>query len=271
MFARRDIFAAVAGEAPKSQPRAYDRSLLLGDKRNAVLDLAEVQRYGRDTFGDADYLSIYGLKPADWYAKGVRLLGRTTVECTRDRFADLIGRDVAAAVGSASGVNGSVVVDPFAGSGNTLYWITRRVRPARSVGFELDDVVFALTRENLSITDLGIDVLHQGYEPGLQALSVPNDALVIVFVSPPWGAALDDATGLDVRRTTPPVAEIVDLATTVFHQNKLLFAIQAYELVEAESLADLTRRFDWSAFNVYDINPHAKNPGLVLGSVGWTV
>ena len=57
----------------------------------------------------------------------------------------------------------------------------------------------------------------------------------------------------------------------VFEQNKLLFAIQAYELVEAESLAELTRRFDWSTFNVYDINPHAKNPGLVLGSVGWTV
>ena len=56
----------------------------------------------------------------------------------------------------------------------------------------------------------------------------------------------------------------------VFDQNKLLFAIQAYELVEADSLAELTRRFDWSAFNVYDINPQAKNPGLVLGTVGWT-
>ena len=145
-----------------SEPHIYDRSLLLGEKRNAVLDLAEVQRYGRDTFGDAEYLSIYGLKPADWYAEGVRLLGRTTVECTRDRFADLIGRDVAAAVGSASGVSGSVVVDPFAGSGNTLYWITRHVQPDRSVGFELDDVVFALTRENLSITGLRIDVLHGG-------------------------------------------------------------------------------------------------------------
>ena len=56
----------------------------------------------------------------------------------------------------------------------------------------------------------------------------------------------------------------------VFDQNKLLFAIQAYELVAADSLADVARRFDWSAFNVYDINPQAKNPGLLLGTVGWT-
>jgi hypothetical protein len=260
----------VAGEASRSQARGYDRWLSLGVKRNDVLDLAAVQGYGRDTFGDADYVSIYGLKPADWYAKGVRLLGRTTVECTRDRFADLIGRDVAAAAMTVPGVSGSVVVDPFAGSGNTLYWITRHVQPDRSVGFELDDVVFALTRENLSITGLGIDVVHQGYEPGLQALSVSDDALVIVFVSPPWGAALDEQAGLDLRRTTPPVADIVALAMDVFDHNKLLFAIQAYEFVEPDSMAELTRRFDWSAFNVYDINPHAKNPGLVLGTVGWT-
>ena len=77
--------------------------------------------------------------------------------------------------------------------------------------------------------------------------------------------------GLDLRRTTPPVSEIVDLAIgRLSISNKLLFAIQAYELVEPDSLAELTRRFDWSAFNVYDINPQAKNPGLVLGTVGWS-
>jgi hypothetical protein len=259
----------VAGEAPRSEIRGYDRRLLLGGKRNDVLDLAEVEGYGRDSFGDPDFVSIYGLKPAAWYARGVRLLGRTAVECTRDRFADLIGRDVAAVATAAPGVSSSVVLDPFAGSGNTLYWITRNVEPDRSVGFELDDVVFALTRENLSLMGLGIEVLHEGYEPGLEGLSVSDDALVIVFVSPPWGAALDEAVGLDLRRTTPPVADIVAFATDVFQRNKLLFAIQAYELVEPDSMAELARRFDWSAFNVYDINPQAKNPGLVLGTVGW--
>jgi hypothetical protein len=263
----------VAADSPVPQARTFDRRLLLGEKRNEVLGLSEVQGYGSDTFGDPEYVSIYGLKPADWYAKGVRLLGRTTVECTRDLFADLIGRDVAAAAaaaGAAHGVSGSVVVDPFAGSGNTLYWLTRWVEPERSVGFELDDVVFALTRANLSIMGLAIEVLHEGFQTGLRELSVSDDALVIVFISPPWGAALDEEFGLDLRRTTPPVADIVAFAMDVFAQNKLLFAIQAYELVEPESLAELTRVFDWWAVSVYDINPHAKNPGLVLGSVGWS-
>src|SRR5206468_4819034 len=44
---------------------------LLGDKRNELLALREVEQYGRDSF-------------------------RTAVECTRDRLAGLIGRDVAA-------------------------------------------------------------------------------------------------------------------------------------------------------------------------------
>jgi hypothetical protein len=55
----------------------FDRELLLlGAKRNAVPHLGEVQRYGSDSYGDTDYVSIYGMRPADWHAKGARLLGR---------------------------------------------------------------------------------------------------------------------------------------------------------------------------------------------------
>ena len=62
----------------------YNRELLLaGNKRNAILELSEVRRYGTDSYGDPDYVSIYGMHPVDWYAKGVRVLGRTAVECTR--------------------------------------------------------------------------------------------------------------------------------------------------------------------------------------------
>ena len=57
--------------------RAYDRWFLLGEKRNEQLSLPEVRQYGLDSFGDPDYVSIYGLKPGEWYARGVRILGRT--------------------------------------------------------------------------------------------------------------------------------------------------------------------------------------------------
>ena len=80
----------------------YDRQLLLsGAKRNAVLDLHEVKRYGLDSYANADYVTIYGLRPEDWYAKGIRVLGRTAVECTRDELADAIGRDVARTLATA--------------------------------------------------------------------------------------------------------------------------------------------------------------------------
>ncbi len=260
----------VSVETPSPHTRAHDRRLLLGEKRNELLRLSEVQGYGRDSFGDPDFVSIYGLTPAEWYGMGVRLLGRTAVECTRDRFADLIGRDVARAAASAT-ASGSIVVDPFAGSGNTLYWLTRHAEPDRSVGFELDDAVFELTRTNLSLMGLGIDVIHQGYESGLGRLTVADDELVIVFVSPPWGDALDLELGLDLRRTTPPVTEIVDRAIATFRPRKLLFAIQAYEIVDPDSVAELTARFQSSSLNVYEINEHARNPALLLGTVGWTL
>jgi predicted RNA methylase len=269
-FTRSAYSRRVPGDGSESQSLTYDRWFLLGERRNEVLDLWEVERYGRDSFGDPDFVSIYGLKPADWYDRGVRLLGRTAVECTRDLFADLLARDVASVAKVMAPGAGSIVVDPFVGSGNTLYWLTRHVQPARSVGFEQDDAVFDLTRRNLAIMSLGIDVLHESCEQGLKRLAVPDGESIIVFVSPPWGEALDLEAGLDLGRTTPPVAAIIDLATSVFRPHNLLFAVQAYESVEAESLAEVTARFDSSALTVYDINPHAKNPGLILGTVGWS-
>src|SRR5262249_48344942 len=122
----------------KDQRPRYDRELLLlGAKRNAVLELWEVQRYGSDSYDDPDYVSIYGMRPADWYGKSARLLGRTAVECTRDRLGDAIGRDVAAIAARLPSAP-ALVIDLFAGSGNTLYWLQRHLPCARGVGFESD-------------------------------------------------------------------------------------------------------------------------------------
>src|ERR1700731_1862321 len=102
----------------------YNRELLLlGSKRNVVLDLWEVQRYGSDSYGNTDYVSIYGMRPSDWHAKGARVLGRTAVECTSDGLGDKIGNDVAAIAATCPATSRMLVVDPFAGSANTLYWL----------------------------------------------------------------------------------------------------------------------------------------------------
>ncbi len=259
------------GTGHRSSPvPSHDRNYLLGEgKRNDLLALWEVERYGLDSFGDLDYVSIYGLKPKEWYARGVRLLARTAVECTRDRLADLIGSDIAGLAGAAPTASGSVAVDPFAGSGNTLYWIKRHLSTSRCLAFELDDAVFETTRRNLSIVNLEITLLHQEHEAGLAALSIPNDQLLVVFVAPPWGDALTETSCLDLRRTQPPVSDIINLIATTFPTHKTLVATQIHETTNPGSLNDATSQFDWSTLKTYDINAPGKNSGLLLGTHGW--
>lgn len=46
--------------------RRYNRELLLSrHNRSTILALEEVVGYGSDSFDDPDYVSVYGLKPAD--------------------------------------------------------------------------------------------------------------------------------------------------------------------------------------------------------------
>jgi hypothetical protein len=224
----------------------YDRAYLLSaGKRNDMLTLDEVVRYGADSFGDPDYVSLYGLRPDEWYAKGVRLLARTAVECTRDALAQRIAGDVAAVAPP-----GAVVVDPFAGSANTLFWLARALQASRAIGFEADPGVHAATRRNLALVGFGAE-LHHG--DGLAA--APGGA--VTFVAPPWGDALDPQRGLDLRRTQPPVTEILDRLSG-------LVAIQVHETATADSLAELRARGAWSELKLYDLDPPGRNHGVLL-------
>jgi hypothetical protein len=251
-------------------PSKYDRRLLLsGGKRNALLELWEVQRYGEDSYGDADYVSVYGMRPEDWYAKGVRLIGRTAVECTRDVLADSIGRDVAATVASAPHAAGMLVVDLFAGSGNTLYWLLRHLTGAKGLGFELDANVFRLTRQNITALGLPIEILNTDFRSGIADLSLTAGDLLIAFIAPPWGDALNQTCGLDLRRTNPPVIEIVKLLFELVTPNPILCSIQVYEALDTSSLAELETCFDWSSLNIYALNTPGQDHGILLGSKRW--
>jgi hypothetical protein len=252
------------------QGQRYDRQkLLYGEKRNTVLELEEVQRYGTDSFNDPDYVSLYAMSPADWYAKGVRLLGRTAVECTRDQLSDMIGKDVAGVVAQLSNTTATLVVDPFVGSGNTLYWLLRHLLGARGLGFEMDARVFRLTKENISLLALPIEILNTDYRSGLESISVPADQLLVTFIAPPWGDALS-VHGLDLRRTIPPIREVVDFLIDTFPGNCLLCAIQVYETVDPTSLAELKVRLDWSELRLYDLNTPGANHGVLLGGKRWS-
>ena len=248
----------------------YDRQLLLaGPKRDVVLDLAEIHAYGRDSYGDANYVCIYGLRPAEWYSRGIRLLGRTAVECTRDNLAEQIAKDVASVAASSNSTTQPLLIDPFAGSGNTLHWLARYLSVVRGVGFELDPGVFALTHQNLSILGLPTEVLNVDYRAALADVAPDGDQLVVAFVAPPWGDALDPVSGLDLRRTRPPIAEVTLYIRERFRQNRILLAVQVHESVNQASLLGLASTFDWSALRIYDLNARGQNHGVLLVSAGW--
>jgi len=242
--------------------------LLLGPKRNAVLELSEVQRYGTDSYGDPDYVTIYGLRPADWFAKGVRLLGRTAVECTRDELANAVGKEIAAIAANDAGA-AHVVLDLFAGSGNTLHWMLRHLPCARAIGFELDRKIFELTRANLAILGLPVTILNADYASELRNVAPATDELLITFIAPPWGEALSAKSGLDLRRTTPPVTNIVDLLTTHYRHRRLVCAVQVHERLDPAGVCEITQRFDWSVLSIFDLGPPGERHGLLLGTIGW--
>jgi hypothetical protein len=212
----------------------YDRQLLLhGAKRNEVLDLDEVHAYGRDSYANPDYVCIYGLRPEHWYAKGIRLLGRTAVECTRGEFADLIGRDVAAVASRWSSGHRPLLIDPFAGSGSTLYWLARHLAVEQGVGFEIDPAVFALTKGNLATLALPIELRN------------------------------------DLRRTYPPIAQIAEELLQAFPESPLLLVVQLHETVSESSLRDLTARFDWHDLRIYDLLAPGSSHGILIAALRW--
>jgi hypothetical protein len=248
----------------------YDRALLLhGSKRNQELTLGEIERYGLDSFGDSDYLSIYGMRPREWYRRGIRLLGRTAVECTRDVLGDQIGRDVASVAARMPG-NEFVVIDPFAGSCNTLFWILRHLPTSDGIATESDLQVFELTRRNLIALGQRIELVHGDYESFLHQFQVSENRGIVAFVAPPWGTALDDVEGLDLRRTTPPITQVIEQITRQLQKHKILFATQVYEKVDSTSLSEVQGRLEWSELRIYDINEAGRNHGILLGTKGWT-
>jgi len=249
----------------------YDREFLLSEeKRNLIMELWEVQKYGSDSFSDPEYVCIYGMPPAEWYRRGVRLLARTTVEAVRDKLGELIGRDVASVLQNTPPATTFAVIDPFAGSCNSLFWILRNVRNSKGLGFEMDQVIYEMTKRNISSLDRSIELVHGEYQALLDAHRFPSDDFVVAFLAPPWGDALNETTGLDLRRTKPPITDIINDFERIYKDNRILYVTQVHQNIEPLSLEKVRNRFDWSDLRIYDINVEGMRHGILLGSNRWT-
>jgi hypothetical protein len=98
---------------------------------------------------------------------------------------------------------------------------------------------------------------------------VQEDRGIVTFIAPPWGTALDEVHGLDLRRTTPPIIEVIDNFSRRFPAHKMLFAVQAYEQVSVPSLNQIRMRLDWTDLRIYPINERGRNHGVILGTKAW--
>jgi hypothetical protein len=250
--------------------RKYDRDFLLGlDKRNQLMELWEVEKYGLDCFGDPDHVHLYGMTPQEWYGCGVRLLARTCLEAVKDPLGDRIGSDIAAVVALARGKPSIGVVDPFAGSCNGLYAILRHLPAAKGIGFELEPVVFELTSSNIAHLNAPIDLKHGSYKDHLRSIIHPANHLVVAFLAPPWGDALHPVTGLHLDRTKPPILEIVHDFEEVYGAQPVLYVTEVHEVNEPTSLKALGAAFEWTDLKIYDVNVPGLQHGILLGTRRW--
>jgi hypothetical protein len=251
--------------------RKYDRDFLLSlDKRNQLVELWEVEQYGRDSFGDQDHVHLYGMAPKEWYARGVRILARTCLEAVKDPLGDKIGEDIANVVALAASGRPIGVVDPFAGSCNGLYWILRHLPRSKGIGFEVEPAVFDLTTRNIAHLDAPIELIQGSYKNLVGAKKHPADHRVIVFLAPPWGDALRPETGLHLDQTKPPILEIVHDFEQVYGSQPTLYVIEINEVNEPTSLKGVEDAFDWTDLKIYDVNAPGLQHGILLGARRWT-
>jgi hypothetical protein len=255
---------------PQNANRKYDRDFLLSsEKRNQLIDLWEVEKYGRDCFNDPDHVHLYGMPPKEWYRQGVRILARTCLEAVKDPLGNKIGSDIAEVVARAPGTGAIGVVDPFAGSCNGLYAILRHLDGAKGIGFEVDHAVFDLTARNIAHLNAPIELVHGSYKNLVGSKRHPANHFVVVFLGPPWGDALQPDTGLHLDRTKPPILEIVRDFEQVYGTQPVLYVTEVHEVNEPTALGAVEAAFDWSDLRIYDVNVPGLQHGVLLGSRRW--
>ena len=80
---------------------------------------------------------------------------------------------------------------------------------------------------------------------------------------------MNEITGLDLRRTEPPVAEIIDNVEDVHKEHRILWVVQVHQTVDPSSVAELAGRFAWSLLRIYDVNVEGMKHGVLLGTSRW--
>ena len=73
---------------------------------------------------------------------------------------------------------------------------------------------------------------------------------------------------LDLRRTEPPIPEVVATLARRYAGHRMIYAVQVYATLEPVSLTAVRALFDWSRLQIYDLASDG-NHGILLGTTGW--
>lgn len=260
----------MSGSRPGRDAPRYDRDFLLSPgKRNQVIELWEVEQFGRDSFGDPDAVALYGMRPADWHARGVRILARTALEAVRDPLGNLIGAAIAEVAATAPPGTAFGVVDGFAGSCNGLSSILRHLPGAEGIGFEVEPAIFEMSTHNIASLGAPIRLVHGDFRALLGTHRFGPDRRIVAFLAPPWGDALSREAGLDLGRTKPPIADIITAFEAVYGSQPVLYVVELHEHLVPEPLAALRAALDGTQLRIFDLAGPTGRHGVLLGTRRW--
>lgn len=241
------------------------REQLLGEKRAKILTSDEICDASQRLYGDPDHLRIYGMTPRELGNRGVRLFGRTAVECTTDPHATAIARAVREQA-EQLGLARWSVVDLFAGSGNFLYHLAAETGADPALGFERDPAIFELTRTNLECTASRARLHLGAFQDCLRPALVPADRACVVCLHPPWGEGFSFEHGLDLRKTDPPTADILRTVQQRLPGHRLVFVHHIHEKMVEASVAEVTRGYRIHTRGVTRGSPPGMNTGYIICS-----
>ncbi|MFJ8623730.1 class I SAM-dependent methyltransferase [Kitasatospora sp. NPDC093550] len=238
------------------------RTRLLGPLRNQPLTSDQLCEVGRILSGSPDGLSLYDVPAPRMVDRGIRLLGRTALECVKDPHPALVATaltEVLAEIGTDARTDGltdartdrpatghrPLIADLFCGSGNLGHQLGRALGPRfghRVHATELDPLVHDFTRHNLALIGSPVRLRHADYRELLTTSTAPHgrSRQDVYLVEPPWDAGFT-ATGLDLTRTTPPVPDILDDIRRSRGDHPCVVVLKTSDLIAHDTLAAALR------------------------------
>lgn len=161
-----------------------------------------------------------------------------------------------------------VVCDPFAGSGNSLFNVSKELKANYSVGFEKTHSVAVRTQENLKNVGFGGDLKEGSFDEQInfQLPQTEVGAQVVVLIDPPWGEGFEFGKGLNLCKTSPTVPAIIDHAEAVFkaQASRVIFVILGPDTMVEESVQAVLKGRQLLARGAGTELPKGSNGGYII-------